>query len=168
MSSSKSQPKIELEKEVIDIVFETLTWSIYFFCVVYLFMIYNDLPDIMPRHISAKGEVDGYGSKAFIWVFLVIGLLTAVSMQLIQTIPHSFNYMVKITVKNAKSQYQISVQMIRFINLFIALLWICIVLVMTGMSESDEYTPPTWTIWMLIGTMTMGIFYYVRLSLKHK
>ncbi len=41
--------------------------------IVYLTLIWNNLPDQVPLHWNIKGEIDGYGSK-YILAFLVAGL----------------------------------------------------------------------------------------------
>jgi len=37
---------------------------------------YNTLPESIPIHFNAKGEVDGYGSKKMIWMIPAIAMIT--------------------------------------------------------------------------------------------
>ncbi len=166
--SSKYRPRLVLEKEALDTLFEIGTWAILLFCFSYIGMIYGDLPDTIPSHMNAKGEIDGYSDKSFIWIFLGIGLVTALAMQWIQSIPYSFNYIVEITEKNARNQYEIGVQMIRFINFAMALLWMSIMLIMTGMVKIEWYTPPSWMIWVIVAFMLGGMAFYIKHSYNYK
>lgn len=40
-----------------------------------MIMIYGALPDIIPTHFGASGEVDGYGSKWSLWILWGVDLL---------------------------------------------------------------------------------------------
>ena len=50
--------------------------TIYLFWLVYLFIHFRSLPETIPVHFNALGEVDGWGSRATIWFLPGIGLFT--------------------------------------------------------------------------------------------
>lgn len=163
--SNQSLPKIQTERSTFDYILEVATLLALAFCVFYLFMVYGDLPDSVPSHINAKGKVDGYASKSFLWIFLVIGFVTLLGMQLLLQIPHKFNYLVKITKENAKQQNEIALQMMRFINLLVAIIWLYSLLMMLGNTNVQSFNLPMWGLWILIGlTMVGPVFYMIKSS----
>ena len=56
--------------------------SIFIFTVnvAYLVLMYGELPEIMPKHFNALGEVDATGSKKYIWLIVSIAAITLVTM----------------------------------------------------------------------------------------
>jgi len=56
-------------------------WYVMAIPFVYLAAIYGDLPDQIPIHYNLRGEADGWGSKAVLWLLPVMGpLLTMLIM----------------------------------------------------------------------------------------
>ena len=45
--------------------------------IAWLIGIYPELPERIPIHFNAAGEVDGWGKKGMIWTLPLIGLFTA-------------------------------------------------------------------------------------------
>jgi len=88
---------------------------------------YNSLPEIIPIHQDLKGNIDNYGGKASIWFLPVISTLIIAGMRFINKFPHHFNYLVKITAGNARSQYTGATRMIRYFQWMVALVFLFIV-----------------------------------------
>jgi uncharacterized membrane protein len=84
------------------------------------------LPDQIPTHFNAKGEVDQLGSK--ITLFIIPGLAVATSVLLAFMVkkPHTFNYMTTITPENAAFEYKKSQYVVRIVNCLCSLLFLVI------------------------------------------
>ncbi len=82
---------------------------------------YDSLPEQIPSHINANGEVDNYSSKQFIWGLPIIALFLYILLTVINKSPHLFNYPVKVTTENAAQQYGIAVRLNRMIKA-----WCCL------------------------------------------
>jgi len=52
---------------------EALAWFFLIALIILPLFYYNQLPEQIPGHFNAKGEVDDYTSKGFIWVLPIIG-----------------------------------------------------------------------------------------------
>ncbi|MGE5422668.1 MAG: DUF1648 domain-containing protein [Ignavibacteriales bacterium] len=65
-----------------------------------------ELPDSIPQHFNAAGQVDGWGDKYSLLTLPVLGLLLFALIIILGRFPHTYNYPVKITKENAPIQYQ--------------------------------------------------------------
>jgi uncharacterized membrane protein len=74
------------------------------------------LPEAIPIHFGFDGKANGWGSKNFIWLFPIIGLLIYGMLTFVSRYPHTFNYIVQITEENALRQYQIACSMLNFLK----------------------------------------------------
>jgi uncharacterized membrane protein len=124
MNRNKSgRPLLKPEFGPVDWLLEGLALLGLLFFVGYFIYKYPGLPQSIPSHFNAAGEVDAYSSKSSVWLvagieILIYGLLTFMSF-----IPHTFNFLVKITAQNAYSQYLMAVRLIRYLKLIITLLF---------------------------------------------
>ena len=91
------------------------------FSLVYTYLSYSELPDQIPIHYNAKGEVNSYGDKSIIWLLPISSILNYILLTVLSRYPHTFNYTVKITEKNAESQYAIAIEMMVLLKLSIVL-----------------------------------------------
>lgn len=53
---------------------EALAWCFLIALILLPIFYYNQLPEQIPSHFNAKGEVDDYKSKGFVWVLPIIGI----------------------------------------------------------------------------------------------
>ncbi len=88
---------------------------------------YAQLPETIPNHFGTSGDPDRYGQKKYIWTLPIIGLMVFLLMTFINKYPHKFNYLQKITEKNAHRQYSLATRMIRILNVFTILLFLHLV-----------------------------------------
>lgn len=80
---------------------------------------YPKLPDIIPIHYNAAGEVDNFGHKISLFILPIIASVVFIGFSYLSKIPHTFNYMVEINTENARKQYTIATQMLRYLKLSI-------------------------------------------------
>ncbi|MBP3951818.1 DUF1648 domain-containing protein [Halalkalibacter suaedae] len=71
-----------------------------------LFLFWPDIPDRIAIH-STKGEPDNWGSKYFVLVMPIIGLLIWWLLGLLTKNPEKLNY-INLTEKNREQQYNMS------------------------------------------------------------
>ena len=114
-----SRPIIKIEKQPIDRFFEIVALIGLIILIIYPIMHYQDLPEKIPTHFNGSGEPDDYQKKAIIWILTIVGLFTYGLFTYIKKIPHKFNYTIKITEENAKTQYTIALRMINALNAII-------------------------------------------------
>lgn len=122
MNQSKSIPSSTSGET--DLWLERLGWIALCTLVGYTGYAYPGLPETIPVHLNARGEVDGFGQK---WMFLLlpaIGVILFLGMSWITRFPHRFNYPVNITEDNASQQYANAARMIRVMKLSLAVLFL--------------------------------------------
>ncbi len=164
----RKNPKLEVKLSDSDRKIVKLGWL---FIVAHLFItlyFYFDLPEKIPIHYNLKGEVDGYGSKGMWWLLFIINLVLYCGLSIFttRTKPWKFNSFVKITEKNAKKVYGLTLQMLVVLNttiaffiLFIAIDIILKVKKIDGIELSSAFIP-------LCGLLILIPFYYSYKMLK--
>jgi len=70
-----------------------------------LFINFDNLPDKVPVHINFKGQIDDYGSKYSLIMFLVLNIIIFAGILLVIKNSHIANYPVKITEENKSVLY---------------------------------------------------------------
>lgn len=161
-------PKIETERSSIDQIFLIGTVTLYAAAIVSLSFIYGDLPDVVPSHVNASGEVDRNGAKTWLWVFMVIGVIMAIPLYLIESIPHKYNYMVEITEQNAYDQYCIAISMMRYLNFTIAFLWLVILIALINGAKHGSSGSLMFWIFGLFVLQMVGMIYFLKKSRDYK
>jgi uncharacterized membrane protein len=114
---SLERPKIELSLTVFDKTIEAIVLLILIVFWFFTSYHYKSLPDVIPTHFKANGEVDGYGLKWTILTLPSIATLFYFGLTILAKYPHKFNYTATITKGNAKKLYSIATQMLRIMKL---------------------------------------------------
>jgi len=113
------RPKIKVPLEGLDIILDILSATLLILMIAYAVISYSELPETIPSHFNAKGEVDGYSDKNMFWQLPAIGFVLFFGLFVVNKFPHLHNYMVNITEENALKNYRLSTRIVRFTNLFI-------------------------------------------------
>ena len=116
MPKSKEKLKITLPKTKSERVWDIIGYSCYFGSVLLLIFIWGDLPDKVPAHYNAVGEVDRWGSKMELLVLPIIGAFLALFMQLFEKFPETHNYPERLNEENAKEFYLLSRKMMNHLK----------------------------------------------------
>ncbi|KIL51265.1 hypothetical protein KP77_07770 [Jeotgalibacillus alimentarius] len=129
---------------------------------VYLAMSWGDLADTIPIHFNASGEADGFGGKWTAILLPVIGFIMWGGMTALERIPHTYNYLAKITEENAEKQYLNGVLMMNVIKNLCVLLFAYITyeLTLIGSEESVNLTPGVMTAFLILLFGAMGWFVF--------
>ena len=78
----------------------------------YLAFNWGSIPDKIPVHYNAMGEIDRWGSKAELLILPLISWITYIGLSVIERFPRVWNTGVKITVENRDRIYTIILNMI--------------------------------------------------------
>ncbi|TCT19327.1 uncharacterized protein DUF1648 [Melghiribacillus thermohalophilus] len=108
MTESWKRPKLQLPKTKSEWIGDIIGYSIYVGSILFLILVWNRLPDEVPGHYNALGEVDRWGSK---WELLVLpgsGAFIALLMQILEKFPEVHNYPKRLNESNAKQFYLLS------------------------------------------------------------
>ncbi|MFD2045064.1 DUF1648 domain-containing protein [Ornithinibacillus salinisoli] len=112
MSNSWKRPKIKIPKTMSEWIWDIIGYSFYLGSLIFLIYVWNGLPDEVPAHYNALGEVDRWGSKMELLILPIVGAFIAVLMQLLEKFPESHNYPERLNKENAKAFYLLSRKML--------------------------------------------------------
>lgn len=145
------RPKIKVPIEGLDLVLDILSVTLLILIIVYAIISYSELPDTIPSHFNANGEVDGYSDKSMIWLLPGLGIILFFGMYTLNRFPHLHNYMVNITEENALKNYRLSTRIIRFTNLFIMIIFGIVLYSIVESAKNNNSDMGNWILPFIIG-----------------
>lgn len=105
MLDTRERPKLRIPKSLSEKIWDIIGYASYLSAVFLLIYIWNGLPDEVPAHYNALGEVNRWGSKWELTILPIIGALLLISMQLLEKYPHVHNYPERLNESNAPQFY---------------------------------------------------------------
>ena len=145
------RPKIKVPLEGLDVIIDLLSVAVLILMIIYAIMSYSELPETIPSHFNAKGEVDGYSEKSMFWLLPTIGFVLFIGLYIINKYPHLHNYMINITEDNALKNYRLSTRIVRFTNLFIMLIFGFITFTIAQSAKGNTSNLDSWILPFIIG-----------------
>ena len=133
----EAKPKIQINLTVFDNVLEI--GAVIMLIIIWICTAFNYFlsPDTVAIHFDLSGKPNGYGSKVIILFLPIIPTVIYFVLTLLNKYPHIYNYMTKITTKNAKRQYSIASGIIRILKLSVVLIFtidsLCTLLITLGL-----------------------------------
>ena len=119
----KKRPVINIELTALDKFLEAISLILLIALWAYTLTNFSDLPDSIPTHYNAMGEVDNTGSKWSIFVLAGVATFLYAMLTVLNRFPHYFNYLAEITEENTYDHYKLSTRLMRVIKLFLLLLF---------------------------------------------
>lgn len=116
MSYSWERPKIKIPKTKSEWIWDVIGFSFYIGSILLLIFLWGKLPDKVPAHFNALGEVDRWGSKLELFLLPGIGALIIFLMQIFERAPEIHNYPSRLNESNAEQFYLVSRKMINQIK----------------------------------------------------
>lgn len=80
--------------------------------IIFLMIAWSTIPDQVPGHYNAAGEVDRWGSKYELFILPIIGVFLWLMMAIFEKFPHIHNYPARINEANAEAFYITSRKML--------------------------------------------------------
>ncbi|MDQ0214446.1 putative membrane protein [Oikeobacillus pervagus] len=105
MSNSWKRPKLIIPKTKGEWVWDIVGFFFYFGSIIFLISVWNILPEKVPAHYNAAGEVDRWGSKWELIILPSVGLCTLLFMQVFEKFPEVHNYPKRFNESNAEQFY---------------------------------------------------------------
>ncbi len=89
--------------------------------IAYLLIIWQRLPEQIPTHYNAAGEIDGTGGRGTLLLMPLIGLATDLTIALTGLFPRSWNTGVRVTALNRTAVYRLVRDLLADLRLSLAL-----------------------------------------------
>jgi uncharacterized membrane protein len=129
---------------------------------------YKDLPEQIPIHYNALGEVDNYGNKTSIFILPIIGTFLFVFLTLTSKNPENFSYSIKITAENAERQYKNAVKMMGVMKIIVIILFFLIEYETITISNKKSEGLGVWFLPIMLGLIFVPVIYFAYRSHKIK
>lgn len=135
-----NRPKLKIEKNKFDKTLEILTFASILTSIILIIIFYSRLPVRIPLHFNWPTlDEKGLGTKDILWASPFICSVIAVGIYKLTKHSWNFNYSAQIDEKNAEYNYRQTTQMLRVLNLLVALLclWITFISILSGLGNES-------------------------------
>src|SRR5699024_10452835 len=102
MSKSWSRPKLKIAKTKGEWAWDIIGYLFYIGSIIFLIMIWSKLPEEVPAHYNAAGEVNRWRSKWELFCVPWIGLFMIILMELFEKHHEMHNYTKRFNESNAE------------------------------------------------------------------
>jgi uncharacterized membrane protein len=164
----ETRPKIKPEQSAFDIILEISGWVVLSLLWIITLYFFKNLPDNIPTHFNAAGEVDAYGNRSSILLLPVIGTVLFIGMTILNRYPYIFNYPVKISPENATKQYTMATRLIRLLKLSILIIFIMIIWSTSNVALEKSSRMGAWFLPVMLGIIFIPMGFYIFRSFRLK
>lgn len=98
---------MNIKNTLADTVMEYICRILLIGTLIYLIVRWNAIPDQIPTHYNAAGEIDGWGGKGMVWLLVVISWGLYLGITFVGRFPELWNTGVKITKTNKEKVYRL-------------------------------------------------------------
>lgn len=136
MMDSNQRMKIELTTS--DRVLDFAIWLVLVSLWTLTICNYSNLPEIIPSHFNASGQVDGFAKKESIFILPSVISILIIGMKILGKFPRLSSYGKNIAAENYNEQLKLGTRISRTITLGIAMLFFFITyeVIQNGMGKS--------------------------------
>lgn len=163
----KNPPKLEMEKTVFERLFDWLGILSFAAIILYLLVQWPSIPENVPMHFNAAGEVDGWGAKWTIFALPIVGAALWIGMYFLEKMPHVHNYL-NLTEENIRQQYKNSQLLLNVMKNEILIFFVYITWLGVRIAKGQTDTLDAWVlpIFLIVLFGSMGFFMVRSLRLK--
>ena len=161
-----NRPVIRPEMEPVDWLIEGLALGGLLFFAGYAIFNYHRIPLTIPTHFDGSGRADEFGDRSSFLILPGIALFIYALMTLINLIPHTFNFAVKITPANALRQYKLATRMVR--TLKTSLVWVFWYISYSTIEVANERMSGmgVWFLPISLGFILGPLIFYIIMALR--
>ena len=149
------RPKIKIEKTKGEWVLDIIGGGIFLAAIGYLMISWGSLPEQVPGHYNAAGEVDRWGSKYEILTLPIIGVFLWVTMFFVEKNPHTYNYPSRLNESNAPAFYANSRKQMNMLKNACLFLFSCLTIQNVRIALGDAQSLGAWFLPLLL-IITIG------------
>jgi len=150
-----SRPVIDLPKTNAERWLDVASWLFVTLAFAVALGNYATLPDTIPTHFNAAGEVDGHGSKNTVFLLPIISFLIVAGLIFAARFPHRFNYPTAITRENAAFEYKKAQVLLRVMSALSSLLMLALTWSIVQAVHSQTDNLDVW-FWILVAAIVIA------------
>jgi uncharacterized membrane protein len=130
---------------------------------IYLLLTWRSIPDRIPGHYNAAGEINRMGGKGELFATPIIGLLMYIGMTVIERFPQVWNTGVTVTKDNKERVYQVIRNMMSTLKLIVVVIFTYLPINSSHATPLPVWFTPAYVI-LLFGTLIFFIIKLVKVS----
>ncbi|RFU63928.1 DUF1648 domain-containing protein [Peribacillus glennii] len=155
----QNRPILKIEKTRLESVLNMVSLLVFCGMLMYLFLKWASLPNLIPIHFDSAGNPDGWGNKGVIWLLPLLGAVLWISLTILETFPHLYNYM-RLTKENVKVQYKNSRLLVNVLKNEILLIVAYLIWDSVQLASGNEAGLGVWdvTVFSIIVFGSIGFF----------
>lgn len=127
--SQQYRPVLKLKTSAFDKIIEGLGLLTLLFIWIFLFITYSSIPESIPLHFTLSGMVDSFGHRSGIYNLPAVATALYLLLTIANCFPQYFNYLRPITPQNAERRYTIATRMLRYLKVFLVMVFAALVLI---------------------------------------
>ena len=108
---------MKIKNSIIDKLIEIICWTLVIGIPVYLIVMWKNIPNEIPMHYDALGNVDRWGDKSELLILPIMTFLMCSFISVVERFPQIWNTGVKITEENKERVYRVLKNMIKITKL---------------------------------------------------
>jgi len=93
-------PKTKYEK-----IWDFIGGGLFVLSILYILVMWGQLPENIPGHFNSAGEVNRWGSKIELLILPFIGIVLWILLGLLEKVPHIYNYPARLNERNVEAFY---------------------------------------------------------------
>ena len=159
----EKKTSIKIARSSFDILVNILCIGMLAGVLIYLALNWGKLPDPLPAHYNAAGEVDRWGSKGELLALPVINIIMYLGITAVESFPQIWNTGVAVTETNKEQLYRILKNLIGSVKLIVVLVFSYITL-----SSSLAVGLSIWFLPIFLCLMFGTILYFIRKLVRIK
>lgn len=148
--------KLKLKKSKYDILVEIVCLILLIGVLIYLVLNWNSIPERIPGHYNAMGEIDRMGSKKELLVLPIISWLMYLGMTVLERFPQIWNTGVTVTAENKERVYRVLKNMLSTMKLIMVAVFVYLTI-----NSSQAISLSVWFLPVFITLMFGSIIFFI-------
>lgn len=147
---------MKLKKNKYEILVEIICLILLIGVLIYLFLNWNSIPDKIPGHYNATGEIDRIGSKKELLVLPIVSWLMYLGMTVLEKFPQVWNTGVTVTEENKERVYRVLKNMLSTMKLIMVAVFVYLTI-----NSSQEKSLPVLFLPVFLTLMFGSIIFFI-------
>ena len=131
--------------------------------IIYLFVAWGSLPDKVPGHYNAAGEIDRMGSRYELLITPIVGWLMYLGISVVERFPQVWNTGVTVTEENKERVYRVIRNMLSTLKIIMILIFVFLTINSSLSTPLPVWFTPTYII-LIFGTLILFIIRLIKVK----
>src|SRR5699024_2450384 len=160
LGKTNKDEKLILPKTKSEWVWDIIVYTVFIAMVLFIIILWRELPEKVPAHFNGAGEVDRWGARFELWILPLVGLFTLLFLQIFERHPEMHNHTKRMNESNRAQFYLLLRRLINQVKNICLIIFAFITLesVMIAMEWGGGFGE--WSILLLVVVIFLPIVIY--------